>query len=172
VTDLVLADVDRFAELLDLERAPEPFVDAMLEDLGNPFRFELDERQKRRLASVLVDMYRQKGTDPGIRNTVRFLLGVDIRRVLAFAGTALTLGESELGEDWELGPSGSYARYAFHVEVATPLTSLERRQVRALVEYMKPAHTHLVDLIEPGPLPTLDDWELGPSTLGETTFLH
>ncbi len=38
-------------------------VDAMLADLGNPFRFELGELQKRRLASVLVDMYRQKGAD-------------------------------------------------------------------------------------------------------------
>ena len=172
VTDLALADVDRFAELFDLERAPEPFVDAMLEDLGNPFRFELGALEKRRLASVLVAMYRQKGTDPGIRNAVRFLLGVDVTRILAFAGTALTLGESSLGEDWELGPSERFARYAFHVEVAAPLTPPERRQVRALVDYLKPAHTHFVDLLEPGLPPAADHWELGASALGETSDLH
>lgn len=172
VTDLALADVDRFAELSDLERAPEPFVDAMLEDLGNPFRFELGELEKRRLASVLVAMYRQKGTEPGIRNAVRLLLGVDVTRVLAFAGTALTLGESSLGEDWELGPSERFARYAFHVEVAAPLTPFERRQVRALVGYLKPAHTHFVDLLEPGLQPAVDDWKLGLSILGESTALH
>jgi hypothetical protein len=103
---------------------------------------------------------------------VRFFLGVDITRVLAFAGTALTLGESELGEDWELGPSERFARYAFHVEVASRLTPLERRQVRALVEHLKPAHTHLIDLLEPGPTPAIDDWELGQSALDETTVLH
>jgi phage tail-like protein len=172
VTDLALADVDRFADLLDLERAPEPFVDAMLEDLGNPFRFELGELEKRRLAAVLVAMYREKGTEPGLKNAVRFLVGVDISRILAFAGTALTLGESELGIDWELGPSGSFARYAFHVEVSRPLTPLERKQVRALVDLLKPGHTHFLDLLEPVPPPTVDHWELGQSELGETTDLH
>ncbi|HEU4407252.1 MAG TPA: hypothetical protein VFS43_18425 [Polyangiaceae bacterium] len=172
VTDLALADVDRFAELLDLERAPEPFVDAMLSDLGNPFYFELGELQKRRLAAVLVAMYREKGTEPGIKNAVRFFLGVEVTRILAFAGTALTLGESELGADWELGPSGRFARYAFHVEVASTLTPLERKHVRALVTYLKPAHTHLVDILGPAVPPTVDPWELGQSALGETTLLH
>jgi phage tail-like protein len=172
VTDLALADVDRFADLLDLERAPEPFVDAMLSDLGNPFRFELSELEKRRLASVLVAMYREKGTEPGIRNAVRFLVGVEVTRVLAFAGTALTLGESELGVDWELGPSGRFARYAFHVEVSRPLSPSERRQVRALIDLLKPGHTHFLDLLEPGAPPMVDDWELGLSALGETAFLH
>jgi phage tail-like protein len=172
VTDLALADVDRFAELLDLERAPEPFVDAMLSDLGNPFHFDLGELEKRRLASVLVAMYREKGTEPGIKNAVRFLLGVEVTRILAFAGTALTLGESELGVDWELGPSGNFARYAFHVEVASTLTPLVRQQVRALVTYLKPAHTHLVELLEPAAPPAVDHWELGQSALGEATDLH
>jgi phage tail-like protein len=172
VTDLALADVDRFAELLDLERAPELFVDAMLSDLGNPFHFDLGELEKRRLASVLVAMYREKGTEPGIKNAVRFLLGVEVTRILAFAGTALTLGESELGVDWELGPSGNFARYAFHVEVASTLTPLERQQVRALVTYLKPAHTHLVELLEPAAPPAVDHWELGQSALGEATDLH
>lgn len=172
VTDLALADIDRFADLLDLERAPEPFVDAMLSDLGNPFHFELGALEKRRLASVLVAMYREKGTEPGIKNAVRFLLGVEVTRILAFAGTALTLGESELGVDWELGPSGRFARYAFHVEVSRPLSPPERRQVRALIDLLKPGHTHFLDLLEPGAPPVVDDWELGQSSLGEATDLH
>ncbi|HEU4406566.1 MAG TPA: phage tail protein [Polyangiaceae bacterium] len=171
VTDLALADVDRFADLLDLERAPEPFVDAMLEDLGNPFRFELGELQKRRLASVLVEMYRQKGTETGIRNAVRFLVGVEVTRVLAFAGTALTLGESELGVDWELGPSERFARYAFHVEVSRPLSPPERRQVRALIDLLKPGHTHFLGIIEPTLLHGVEHWVLGISDLGDTTLL-
>ena len=77
-TDLLLAEVDRFPEIFDLERAPEVFVDLILADLGNPFPFELDALGKRRLASVLVEMYRQKGTARGIINAVRFFLGVEI----------------------------------------------------------------------------------------------
>ncbi|PIE65646.1 MAG: phage tail protein, partial [Deltaproteobacteria bacterium] len=41
VTDLLLSDVDRYPDIFDLERAPEAFLDLILQDLGNPFPFEL-----------------------------------------------------------------------------------------------------------------------------------
>lgn len=172
VADLLLAEGDRFADIFDLERAPEPFLDLILQDLGNPFPFDLDVLGKRRLASVLVEMYRQKGTAVGIENAIRFFLGIDVAAITPFAGTTLVLGESELGVDWELGPSNRFARYAFNVEVEVPLTDTERRQIRAIVDYLKPAHTHFVDLIEPGLPPVFDHWELGISELGWTTELH
>ncbi len=37
VTDLLLADVDRFPDILDPDLAPQPFLGRMLDDLGNPF---------------------------------------------------------------------------------------------------------------------------------------
>jgi len=172
VTDLLLADVDRWPDIFDLERAPEAFVDLILRDLGNPFPFELDAMGKRRLASVLVEMYRQKGTAKGIRNAIRFFLGIDISAISPFNADTLTLGESELGIDWVLGPSDRFARYAFNVEVARILTARERQQLRAIVEYLKPAHTHFVDLVEPLPPILPNHWELGLSDLGETTDLH
>jgi phage tail-like protein len=170
--DLVLAEADRFADVFDIERAPESFLDLILQDLGNPFPFDLDVLGKRRLASVLVEMYRQKGTEAGIENAIRFFLGIDVTAITPFTGTTLVLGESELGVDWELGPSDRFARYAFDVEVDVPLTTTERRQIRAIVDYLKPAHTHFVDLIEPGAPVAYDHWELGISELGETTDLH
>lgn len=48
-----------------------------------------------------------------------------------------------------LGPD----RFAFNVEVARILTNRERRQVRAVVEHPKLAHTHFVDLAETTDLP-------------------
>ncbi|MCL2726697.1 MAG: phage tail protein, partial [Polyangiaceae bacterium] len=75
VTDLLLADIDRWPDIFDFERALENFVDLILSDLGNPFPFELDVMGKRRLASVLVEMYQQKGTAHGIQNAIRFFLG-------------------------------------------------------------------------------------------------
>ncbi len=172
VTDLLLTEVDRYPDIFDLERAPEPFLDLILRDLGNPFPFDLDVLGKRRLASVLVEMYRQKGTAIGIENAIRFFLGIDITAVVPFTGTTLVLGESLLGVDWELGPSDQFARYAFSVEVGIPLTEVQRQQIRAIVRYMKPAHTHFIDLIEPIPPIDYDHWELGISELGVTSILH
>jgi phage tail-like protein len=172
VTDLLLADIDRWTELFDLERAPAPFVDLMLQDLGNPFAFELDLLSKRRLAAVLVEMYQQKGTAKGIRNAIRFFLGIEVQALSSFSSDALSLGESELGMDWVLGPSERFARYAFNIEVGRVLSGQERRQLRAIVEYLKPAHTHFVDLVEPIAPLLPDHWELGLSELGDTTDLH
>jgi len=172
VLDLLMVEGDRFSDVFDIERAPEAFLALILHDLGNPFPFDLDELDKRRLASVLVEMYRQKGTAIGIENAIRFFLGIDITAITPFAGTTLVLGESELGVDWELGPSDRFARYAFDVEVDIPLGTTERSQIRAIVDYLKPAHTHFVQLIEPMPPVFIDHWELGSSELGETTELH
>lgn len=172
VVELLLAEGDRFSDVFDLERAPEDFLDLILHDLGNPFPFDLGEIDKRRLASVLVEMYRQKGTAVGIKNAIRFFLGIDITAITPFHGSTLVLGESELGVDWELGPSDRFARYAFDVAVDVPLTDAERRQIRAIVEYLKPSHTHFVDLIGPTPTPSVHHWALGLSELGVTTELR
>ncbi|ADO70295.1 tail protein [Stigmatella aurantiaca] len=172
VTDLLLSDLDAFPDFFDLERAPEAFLDAILQDLGNPFAFELDVLARRRLASILVAMYQQKGTALGLRNAIRFFLGVEVKTISPFASDTLVLGESELGVDWVLGPSERFARYAFNVEVERRLSPSERQRLRALVEYLKPAHTHFVDLVEPLPPILPEHWELGLSELGETTTLH
>jgi hypothetical protein len=117
-------------------------------------------------------MYRQKGTAIGIENAIRFFLGIDITAITPFAGSTLILGESELGVDWELGPSDRFARYAFNVEVDVPLTNTERKRLRTIVDYLKPAHTHFVDLLEPSAPIEYDHWVIGISELGMTTDLH
>lgn len=172
VTDLLLADLDAFPDVFDLERAPEAFLDAILQDLGNPFAFEMDVLARRRLAAILTEMYQQKGTALGLRNAIRFFLGIEVRAISPFASDTLSLGESELGVDWVLGPSERFARYAFNVEVERLLTLTERQRLRTLVEYLKPAHTHFIDLVEPLPPILPEHWELGLSELGETTTLH
>jgi phage tail-like protein len=172
VVDLLLADIDSWSDIFDLERAPEGFLGAILEDLGNPFPFELGALGKRRLASVLVEMYQQKGTAKGIRNAIRFFLGIDVAAISPFAGDTLVLGESELGVDWILGPSDRFARYAFDVEVGRTLSEKERQQLRAIVEYLKPAHTRFVDLLEPQTPVASEYWELGTSELGDATRLN
>ncbi len=172
VTDLLLADVDRFDDLFDLERAPEGFVDAMLADLGNPFAFELELLDKRRLASLLVGLYQQQGTAVGIRNAIRFFLGIEVVAITGVGESGLVLGESLLGVDWELGPSDRFARYAFNIQVDRVLAATERRRLRTIVELLKPAHAHFVALMEPSTPAFIDHWEVALSDLGVTTILH
>ena len=62
--------IDVFTQIADINRAPEPFIDLILADLGNPFRFDLDLNEKRRLAKTLVDIYKLKGTKIGIIDAV------------------------------------------------------------------------------------------------------
>ena len=52
------------------------------------------------------------------------------------------------------------------------LTDTERSQLRAIVDFLKPVPTDFVDLIEPGPPPSYDHWELGVSELGWSSDLH
>lgn len=75
VVDLLLADSDRFTDIFDYDACPADYLDAILYGLGNPFAFVLTDANKRRLCSVLVAIYKQKGTDQGIINALRFFLG-------------------------------------------------------------------------------------------------
>ena len=173
VAGLLLYDIDRFIEIIDPDTAPEAFVDAMLADLGNPFAFDLSLTNKRRLAQVLVDIYRLKGTSIGIISVIRFFLGLEVT-IDAYnlsSGTWI-LGDSELGMGSVLGTSLSSLLYSFDVTVLIVLTAEQRDQLTSIVDYMKPAHTHFVRLIEPVVPLVLDHWELGLSELGEDTFLH
>lgn len=170
VTELLLADVDRFTDILDPDIAPEAFVDVMLGDLGNPFPFDLSLADKRRLLNVLVAVYREKGTGVGIKNAIRFFLGLEVD-IQSYAGEGLILGDSFLGEDWILGASGAFSAFAFDVITPRALTTEERLRVRIIVDYMKPAHTHF-RVVEPVIPEFIDHLELGLSELGETWLLH
>lgn len=90
VADLLIYDVDRWTDILDPDYAPENFLDAILASLGNPFA--LAEVDKRRLANVLVDIYREKGTDEGIIDSVRFFLGLEVTIVCPFRDEWWILG--------------------------------------------------------------------------------
>lgn len=173
VTGLLLYDIDKFIEILDPDTAPEDWLDAMLADLGNPFAFELELEDKRRLAQILVDIYRSKGTRVGIINVIRFFMGLEVTidEFNLSSGTWI-LGDSELGFNTYLGSSLSSILYSFTVTSVVALTDAQRKQLTEIVEYMKPAHTHFVELIEPEIPEILDHLELGLSELGENWFLH
>jgi len=173
VTDQLLADVDGYTKIHDPDRAPAAFLDAMLADMGNPFDLDLDLNRKRKLARILLDIYRQKGTEVGIVNAIRFFFGLEVT-ITSYNVTTMSLGESELGVDWILGPpiTNLWNLFAFTIETEVTLTDEQRTEIRQLVEYMKPAHTHFVRFVEPGDPGYVDHWSLGDSELDLNTLLH
>lgn len=173
VTDLLLCLIDRFAETFDPDYAPEAFVDAMLADLGNPFKFALSLADKRRLIRILLDIYRSKGTAVGIINAVRFFLGIEVEvEPLNDPEGQWQLGEDELGIDTYLAPSDLYIIYSFRIIAPFALTDEQRTRIREIALYMRPAHEHLVEIQEPVVTVEIDHWSLGLSLLGDETDLH
>jgi phage tail-like protein len=165
ITDLILAEIDRYPDIFDIERAPEMFLDLILQDLGNPFEFDLSALEKARLASILVELYVQKGTEKGIVNAIRFFMGLEVE-VLPLTADLLGLGEAEIGVNWILGTSDRYALYSFNIRADRVLNATEKKQLRDIVELVKPGHTHFVALIVPGPPPSDDAWVIGVSVVG------
>lgn len=172
ITDLLLCQIDAWTDILDPDFAPEPFVDVMLCDLGNPFtQFDLSLNDKRKLVRVLVDAYRQKGTAVGIINLVSFFLDIAIT-IEAFHAGGWSLGESELGGDAILGPSSIFNAYSFQITSPVALTQEQRDRITDIARFMKPAHTHFVQFVEPSIPTTPDHLELGLSSLGAEWILH
>jgi phage tail-like protein len=141
VEELELYEIDSMADILDSDVAPEAFVDAMLADLGNPFDFELSLNDKRRLVPLLVPVYRQKGTDPGIINTIRLFLSIEVTITTPVqSGTAL--GTGTLGGTFVLGSTRQADLYTFVVESPVPLDDTTRSRMNRIIDYMKDSRCH------------------------------
>jgi phage tail-like protein len=171
VVDILLWQVDAFELLRDIDQAPAAAVPLLLADLGNPFAFDLSVDRQRKLAALLMDIYKEKGTAEGVANAARFFLGLDAVVIDEYYASSWSLGEDDLGVDTTLGPGTQKGTYTFAVQVDRALDDETRRQLESLVRYMKPAHTHFVIVEPPDPV-VIEHWSLGESELGETTFLH
>mgnify|MGYP001594005420 CR=1 FL=1 len=149
--DLVQADSARFSELWDPDLAPAGALDTLLQHLGNPFGFayELTADAKRRLIEVLTRIYQRVGTDLGMEAVLAFFFGQAFQ-VRAFLDIdAWQLDVDRLDFEAILGPDTQFALYSFEVVSPIALTAVQRQQVGDIVEFMKPAHTHYVRLVEP-----------------------
>lgn len=173
--DHILCDIDDWTSILDIDGMAPRFVEAWLQNLGNPFAFavELDDIDRRRLLDVLVDMYRQKGTAAGIINVVRFFMGIEIEIDTVNDDEFWEIGVDELGVGTLLGPgAGSPLWYSFRIVSPIDLTDVEEARIVAIADYMKPAHEHILDVVEPSdPVDDEQLWELGESELGTETML-
>lgn len=163
VLDRLLEDVDAFVlELVDIDQLREDFLDNLLYDLGNPFQgiFALTANKKRRLAAILVQIYREKGTCQGIVNAVLFFLEVSLSGCLQpYAdGWRLAGGsypsptgpdQDELALDTLLGPAPGEEALSFRLLSPVALTAEQREQIGQIANYMKPANAIYRGIIEP-----------------------
>lgn len=178
VTDLVLYDIDRFTQLADPDLAQPDAVEAMLDDLGDPFtEFDLDTIDQRRLVHLLVAIYQEKGTNDGMINAVRFFMGLEITiDEIGFGTWVLGKGSgSALGVNSVLGTSDPATLNTFDVVVSTNITAAQVAQVEAICQYMRPAWTHLRNVVQPSTAPVFVPWVLGRhgySFLGVNCILH
>jgi phage tail-like protein len=150
--DTTLSAIDNWTNILDLDHAPEAYLDLMLLDLGNPFAFEsLTEGDKRALLGMLVKMYQLKGTDPGIKAAVRFFMGFD-SQISLFRSSGSLLGSHTvpidlLNDSFVLGGGGPHD-FALTVATTDPagraLTALESSRIGKIVDVVKPVMSRFV----------------------------
>jgi phage tail-like protein len=174
VTNLLLCEIDRWTEIIDIDLAPEQFLDAILCDLGNPFTFvDLDVNAKRRLARILVDIYKEKGTSEGIVNAIRFFLGIEVEIDPINCRTYWQIGLHQLNLNTVIGPGiGSPLWYSFYIISPVILTDEQRSIMLQIATYMKAAHEHILGIIEPGSdTDPKSRWIIGVSLMGGTTIL-
>lgn len=154
----ILPKMDGFIDIWDIDRAPDltadgltNFIDVILIGLGNPFTFvqDMTTNEKRRIARLMVAMYKQKGTCPGVGNAIRVLTGFESQcEVVTEHFPAWVLDVSLLGLTTYLY-GGEEDLWGFEVWVNTDsLTTEDRARITAIINYMKPLESKLTQIIE------------------------
>lgn len=161
---------DEWLDLLDPDTAPEPFLDAMLADLGNPFTFPLSVVQKRKLVMLLPTIFQEKGSAEGIVNAVRLFTGIEVTITYPnFQG--LKLGYAKIGSTLVLG-GGIGSPYTYRVVSPVILNDDQRLQIRSIAEYMQATNERLLEIREPGVAPPVSNlFKLGTGKLGYAKLL-
>lgn len=138
-TDLIVPTVRDAHLWFDIGETQD--IDLVLRNLGNPFRFDMTDKIKRRLARALPTIYRAKGTAPGIERAILLLTGIEAEVVPdGSSDTWWVLGISELGVQTYLGGSPTESdAVTFFVRYLSrnPVDADEQARVEAIVEFMK-----------------------------------
>jgi len=175
VEDQLLADMDEYTGIFNLDNAPDWFIEAFLSSHGSPFDFmPIDVTKKRQLSAILVDLLRIRATNPGIEAALKFFFGFTTVSITSAWGLGWLLGDSIrsiLGTSTVLNSSDRRDKFTIIVEVDRDLTEDELWQVKRVIEVMKPDHIHY-DLRQPEAPFVPNHWQLGYSVLGTNTIVH
>lgn len=166
VANLLWADIDNWGSIFDLNQCAPQYLDLLLEQLGNPVALpDLTVAEKRKLCSLLVDIFKIKGSIPGLQAAIKFFVGLP-SQVSNFYGMGFVLGDgSSLSYGypgagtvssvfdpgtWILGAGD---RWALTIKCGTPggvaLSALSPDPTSRIVEIVnktKPSVAHVVQL--------------------------
>jgi phage tail-like protein len=186
--DELLAEVDRFKFVNDSDRVDvDQILDAMLEDLGNPFDVvSATANTKRKLIRELVTIYKEMGTAQAIIRIIELLSSYTVTAIIS---------PSPILRGWELGvdvlgdgihpiglfdpsdfimlwPSKHFQRLTFSVELDTDPTPADTAYLTKLVKIVKPCYMHFTGFDRVVPPPAPQHWEIGESQIGVNDDLH
>ena len=186
--DELLGEVDRFNFVNDSDRVDvEQILDAMLEDLGNPFDMvSATANRKRKLIRELVNIYKEMGTAQAIIDIIHLLTSYTVVSITC---------PSPILRGWELGvhvlgdgihpiglfdpsdfimlwPSTHFQRLTFAIELDADPTPADNAYLTKLVKIVKPCYMHFTGFEQVVPPPAPDHWELGESQIGVDDDLH
>lgn len=136
--------VARLHEFFDPETTPKEFLSWLAGWMALALRDDWEEVKKRRLISRILALYRIRGTKKGLEEYIRTYLpgvAVEITEVVA----PFQIGRaSTIGKDTYLGGGPPHF---FMVKIILPepnleLKKLREKEVRAIIDLEKPAHTY------------------------------
>lgn len=136
--------VARLHEIFDPEKAPKAFLDWLASWMALTLREEWEEPKKRLLIGKILSLYRIRGTKKGLEEYIRiYLPGVDVEITEVVAPFQIGV-TSTIGKDTYLGGSPPHF---FMVTIILPEPNLElktirEKEVRAIIDLEKPAHTY------------------------------
>jgi phage tail-like protein len=152
VANLLWSDIDRWGNIYDIDKSPDNFVDLILTQLGNPVELpDLTVAEKRKLCSMLVAIYKIKGSLPGIKAAIKFFVGLPAQ-VSNFYGMGFLLGATGVypgtdGTDLGTWILGAGDPFAITIKCGTPggvaLSAAQLARVTEIVNKTKPSVSHI-----------------------------
>lgn len=173
----IFTDIKKFPDIRNPELMPAVLLDIYLIHHGILLSRDfpgltLSDLQKRKLAVLVVPLLRQKGTAPGIENAIRIILSIEAKVISPYNVDKWKIGKSKLGVDTNLFTTTVVNKaplYNFNIRVFVPLTPELEAAIRIIAEFMKPIHTHLIDIVQDATVTQF--WQIGRSKLGTNTNL-
>jgi len=161
VLSLSHKDIDYYRLMWDYDECYDAHVDRMIESFGAQGLIT-EFITKRKLLSVLFEIYRRKGIKVDLAGVINTLVGIT-PQIEEWFDNRFRIGYSKIGGTDRI--IGDYATdpFTFRVIFSRALTDAERQTVTRIVKAVKPANTTF-SIIEPVTLPTY--FRIGYSKIG------
>lgn len=164
-----------FVDIVNPEKMPDDLLDISLAEVGIFLERDLpglvlSANEKRKLLRYAIPLHKQKGSEPGIVNIIRIVLGIEVT-LNSFNFDGFILDESELDVDVLFGGDDEEETYSFEIVTAEEPSEEVLAKIEALARYMKPIYMHLYRVTAPE---EIDHLELDMSVLDDDdeSLLH